>query len=548
MRVSGTPGMNTNIPVIDIFAGPGGLGEGFNAARQGNIRFSLKLSVEKDRIAHQTLLLRSFFWKLKDRGVPPEYYDYISGKLSRYDLLKLFPVEAEAAAEEAQCIELGTDSHAEVDGLIEKALDGRSHWVLIGGPPCQAYSLAGRSRNAKVRRASLAAFETDKRHRLYEEYLRILAKFRPSLFIMENVKGMLSSQLEGELIFDRIRRDLSQPHLSVTEKDKMPAADKFAGYDIYSLTVSADQPEKLKPADFVIRAENHGIPQTRHRVILFGIKKEYRQAPAKLLSEENSPTVKTMLKDLPRLRSRVSRGKDSQSAWLKCLNKLTPMIKGKAKDKIKLRKAIRTAQKKAGNLKDSTGSFHKGKFVCAAFKEWFYDSDLPGIPNHEARSHMASDLRRYLFCSAWAKSHGNKSSPTLSDFPKSLLPKHQSAKKAARKKTGFADRFRVQVAGRCSGTIVSHIAKDGHYYIHYDPAQCRSLTVREAARLQTFPDNYFFEGNRTEQYTQVGNAVPPLLARHIAEAVAATLNSILELELHLNKGKEEQTLTGIAAE
>lgn len=396
--------------------------------------------------------------------------------------------------------------------------------------------------------ASQANIASDKRHRLYEEYLRILAKFRPTLFIMENVKGMLSSQLEGELIFDRIRRDLSQPHLSVGERDKMSAADNFAGYDIYSLTVPSDQPEDLKPADFVIRAEDHGIPQTRHRVILFGIKKEYSQKPAKLLSEETSPTVKTMLKDLPRLRSRVSRGKDSKADWLKCLKKLTPMIKGKAKDKIKLQKAIRTAQKKAGNLKNSTGSFHSGKFVCAAFKEWFYDSGLPGIPNHEARSHMASDLRRYLFCSAWAKSHGNKSSPTLSDFPKSLMPKHESAKKAARKKTGFADRFRVQVAGRCSGTIVSHIAKDGHYYIHYDPAQCRSLTVREAARLQTFPDNYFFEGNRTEQYTQVGNAVPPLLARQIAEGVAATMKNILAQELDTQQQKEGQTVTGIAAE
>jgi DNA (cytosine-5)-methyltransferase 1 len=540
--------MNTNIPVIDLFAGPGGLGEGFNAARHGNIRFSLKLSVEKDRVAHQTLLLRSFFWKLKDRGVPSEYYDYISGELSRDDLLKRFPVEAGAAAVEAQCIELGSDSHAEVDGLIEKALDGRSHWVLIGGPPCQAYSLAGRSRNAKVRRASLETFETDKRHRLYEEYLRILAKFRPTLFIMENVKGMLSSQLEGELIFDRIRRDLSQPHLSVTEKDKMPVADNFAGYDIYSLTVPSDQPEDLRPADFVIRAEDHGIPQTRHRVILFGIRKEYGEAPAKLLSEKKSPTVKKMLKDLPRLRSRVSRGKDSKADWLKCLKKLTPMIRGKAKDKIELRKAIKTAQKKAGNLKDSTGSFHKGKFVCAAFKAWFYDSGLLGIPNHEARSHMASDLRRYLFCSAWSKLHGNKSSPTLSDFPKSLMPKHKSAKKAARKKAGFADRFRVQVAGRCSGTIVSHIAKDGHYYIHYDPAQCRSLTVREAARLQTFPDNYFFEGNRTEQYTQVGNAVPPLLARQIAEGVAATMKNILARELDTQQQGEGQTVTGIAAE
>jgi DNA (cytosine-5)-methyltransferase 1 len=148
---------------------------------------------------------------------------------------------------------------------------------------------------------------------------------------------------------------------------------------------------------------------------------------------------------------------------------------------------------------------------------WFGDSRLCGVCNHATRSHIRADLHRYLFAAAYAQIF--KRSPLLEDFPAELLPNHKNVE-AALKETKFNDRFRVQTKGRPSTTITSHISKDGHYFIHYDPTQCRSLTVREAARLQTFPDNYFFEGPRTQQYHQVGNAVPPLLAHQIAEIVA----------------------------
>ena len=131
---------------------------------------------------------------------------------------------------------------------------------------------------------------------------------------------------------------------------------------------------------------------------------------------------------------------------------------------------------------------------------------------------MELDLCRYMFAATYAAIHGT--SPKLDKFPPSLLPQHKNAKDVSEGvRAPFMDRFRVQCADGPSTTVVSHIAKDGHYYIHYDPSQCRSLTVREAARLQTFPDNYFFEGNRTQQYTQVGNAVPPLLASKLALVV-----------------------------
>ena len=136
---------------------------------------------------------------------------------------------------------------------------------------------------------------------------------------------------------------------------------------------------------------------------------------------------------------------------------------------------------------------------------------------------MPSDLRRYAFAASFASVSGK--SPKLADFPNSLLPEHANVEEGRAGKM-FSDRFRVQLPNRPSTTVTSHISKDGHYFIHYDPRQCRSLTVREAARLQTFPDNYYFEGPRTSQYHQVGNAVPPFLARQIAEVIADVLDQM----------------------
>ena len=129
---------------------------------------------------------------------------------------------------------------------------------------------------------------------------------------------------------------------------------------------------------------------------------------------------------------------------------------------------------------------------------------------------MDSDLKRYLFNAVFTEVKGKP--PLLDDYPERLLPDHRNVK------TGkYKDRFRTINSGKPSKTITSHIAKDGHAFIHYDPLQCRSLTVREAARLQTFPDNYLFRGNRTQQYHQVGNAVPPYLASQIARVVSEFL-------------------------
>ena len=185
-----------------------------------------------------------------------------------------------------------------------------------------------------------------------------------------------------------------------------------------------------------------------------------------------------------------------------------------------MREALKSAARRVGAGLERGGEFVAGNISPDCHAAWFHDTRLGGVCNHAKRDHMRSDLQRYFFAAVFAREKGR--SPLLEDFPPALLPAHKNVA-AALKGRKFNDRFRVQLRDRPSTTVMSHISKDGHYFIHYEPAQCRSLTVREAARLQTFPDNYFFEGPRTEQYKQVGNAVPPLLARQIAEIVADLL-------------------------
>jgi DNA (cytosine-5)-methyltransferase 1 len=508
------------VPVIDLFAGPGGLGEGFSSLtdENGDRRFALRVSVEKDAVAHRTLSLRALFRSFPKGKAPDCYYDYVKGKISRDELFSHPSVtdEARAAAAEAKHAELGKTPHAEIDAWISTALNGSDQWVLIGGPPCQAYSIAGRSRRT---REATADFEKDEKHFLYKEYLRIIRRFSPSVFVMENVKGILSSKHGGSPIFERILSDLSSP------------GGDFK-YKIRSFTVPIAEGDP-EPNDFIIEAERFGAPQRRHRVILFGIRSDLADKVDALdedrsrfiLKPAQAPVgVAAALSGLPPLRSRLSREKDSQKRWLSALKaskESLRMWRGDARPTIAADMAAAALGAKAHM---SFGGRFDPRVVVTdpamptRLRSWFHDPRLNGVIQHEARSHMRSDLHRYLFAACFARAF--KTSPTLKLFPPRLLPDHLNVDD---EDVPFSDRFRVQMAGDPSSTVVAHIAKDGHYYIHPDPTQCRSLTVREAARLQTFPDNYFFEGNRTEQYTQIGNAVPPWLAKQIAEVVGAFL-------------------------
>mgnify|MGYP002074938698 CR=1 FL=1 len=243
-----TDGRSTKL--IDIFAGPGGLGEGFASVEDtGGRRFEIALSIEKEVWAHRTLWLRSWFRHAKAQGNAATYYAYVRGGISISELRGSCHAASERADEEAWNIELGPETHREVTARVRAALDADAdaNWVLIGGPPCQAYSLVGRSR---MRGSNPERFEADKRHFLYREYLRILAEHAPPAFVMENVKGVLSSKIGGESIFERILSDLQHPALALDlDRTFQPR------YRLFSVSARLNAQRHLFPQrqDFVVR-------------------------------------------------------------------------------------------------------------------------------------------------------------------------------------------------------------------------------------------------------------------------------------------------------
>lgn len=539
--------------VIDLFAGPGGLSEGFSPLMQddGDHAVEIALSIEKEPTAFCTLLLRSFIRRIGE-NIPKAYIDFLSvgpkdetpfarllkallderfgddwppefSAFTRLRATQRLDVElsdryeefSEAFArclDEVHCLTLGEEEcRATIESLLDRAVDCYGDkLIVIGGPPCQAYSLVGRARNAGI--ADYVP-ELDNRHYLYKAYVEILQRVKPALFVMENVKGMLSSTLDGKRIFHSVLADL---------EDAAPG-----GYSLFGLDPRSDSKELFEtpePSDFLIRAEEYGVPQARHRVIIVGVRRA-------LLDEKSAPwhtqevgsekaSVLDVLQNMPPLRSGISKGSDSLDGWVALVSAHAGQIRSKLippslteeqhqRFVDHLDRTIRSCEISTLD-REGRGAVRAFPNTCPPdLARWLEGSASGALPNNETRGHMEEDLGRYLFAACFAASTGR--SPKASEYPDELKPRHANWDSGK-----FADRFRVQIGDRPATTVTSHISKDGHYFIHPDPTQVRSLTVREAARLQTFPDDYYFMGNRTQQYVQVGNAVPPFLAKQIA--------------------------------
>ena len=493
------------VQVVDLFSGPGGLGEGFSSCRQsdGSRAYEIAVSIEKDIAAHKTLRLRAFLRKFIK--FPPEYYKWVSGNSECPNWEKLYPKEWSSAGAEAICAELGQPETSaflsERISAIKKNSYNRT--LLIGGPPCQAYSLAGRSRNAGIK-AYIP--KDDARHFLYREYCRVLNELSPAIFVMENVKGMLSSSVEGLAIFEQVLSDLECAG---------------PGYELISLSANSQLIGRPAPKDFIIRTENHGVPQARHRVIIVGMRSDLNTSPSIRLHERDAVVqVMEALSGLPKLRSGLSK-RDSEHAWHAAMLDAVKTVRRAAKNylgnkpELFIGELAKVEKHLLGISRAGRSNTAKTQLSSSLKPELYAfldDPNLIGVSGNETRGHMPTDLARYLFAACFAAVE--EISPRSHQFPDALAPNHKSWKSGK-----FNDRFRVQIENAPASTITSHISKDGHYFIHPDPQQCRSLTVREAARLQTFPDNYHFMGNRTEQFIQVGNAVPPFLAKQIADAL-----------------------------
>ncbi|MFP3919966.1 DNA cytosine methyltransferase [Lysinibacillus telephonicus] len=402
--------------IIDLFAGAGGLSEGFR--QEG---YEIIAHVEMDKSACNTLKTREAFYYLKENVLLDIYINYLLKKITRDELYESIPQNILDRVIEA---EISNKTIPKIFKQIDELIEGDTVDLIIGGPPCQAYSTAGISRDPN-------RMKNDPRNYFYRYYVRFLRKYQPKMFVFENVRGILTAQ-EGK-VFQNIKRNM-----------------RNAGYKV----------------DYrILNASEFGVSQFRERVIIIGWKHDLPFKYPEFNLNIDAPTIQTLFDDLPKIKAGESVNGEKQ--YIKDPHE-----------------AISDIRQKNWNI----------------------------LTQHVARANNQNDLNIYrLVVEAW-----NNEGKVLkyNELPEDL--------KTHKNTDTFLDRYKNIKYERLSHTIVAHISKDGHYYIHPDIEQNRSLTVREAARIQSFPDDFYFEDSRTAAFKQIGNAVPPLMAKEIAKKLKST--------------------------
>lgn len=413
-----------NYNFIDLFAGAGGLSEGF--VRAG---FDPIAHVEMNTYAAQTLVTRSAYYYLKKKNNLDIYYSYLRGEIRRDEFLHKIPNHI---SKTVICETMSTKSlpgiFNTIDGIM-RLRNIKNVDVVIGGPPCQAYSLVGRAQSSHM----IHPMSEDPRNELYKLYARVLKRYQPRMFVFENVMG-ISSANEG-ITFKNLKKYLRR-----------------VGYEI-------EWHEQ--------NAKDFGVLQSRRRMIIVGWLKNSGMSYPEFLKKETKFTVDDLLADLPKLTPGLGAIDYGTREWNQCVTETE----------------IRTPE------------------------------DV--LTLHYSRPNKERDIEIYKRAiELWNNGHKRLN---YNDLPEEL--------KTHKNRNSFVDRYKVVEGDEpyCH-TILAHLSKDGHYFIHPDIKQHRSITVREAARIQSFPDSYFFEGTRTAQFIQVGNAVPPLMAKGIALGISEQLD------------------------
>lgn len=403
---------------IDLFAGAGGMSEGFIKAG-----FNPLIHIEKEKEACLTLETRTAYYFLKREGLLSHYWDYVKGDITATDLRSFVPEELVDSVFQAEI------NHESIQGVVDHVkthINGQKVDVIIGGPPCQAYSMIGRSRDPK-------GMKGDKRNYLFKQYADFLASFKPKLFVFENVTGLLSAG-KGEYL-----------------------------RKLYSTFYKAGYETEYR----VLNAKDFGVPQSRKRVILIGWEIGAGIKYPDFQARSFNGTINELFDDLPILRSG---------------------------DKIRVH--------------DYT------TFENSALDQMNIRNGTPFASQNYTHRHNPRDLEIYrLVAKKWIFERKRMS---YNELPNHLIT-HKN-------RSSFLDRFKVVDGKGLSHTVVAHLGKDGHYFIHPSLAQNRSISTREAARIQSFPDDYYFEGGMGKIFRQIGNAVPPQMAKGIAEEIKKLLN------------------------